>query len=84
MRILYRAEPWLRVGELMPAWARELADDQTSASEAERELWRYLRRDIINGLLDDAGPFTEGRRLGLGYIRGDVVTYVEGRQLEQD
>ena len=82
MSILYRAESRLTLAQLVPAWAKELVDGDTSAREVERDLWRYLCEDTINGLLDDAGPLRNGRRWGLAIIGpDDRAQYVEGRVL---
>jgi hypothetical protein len=75
--LLDRAEGWLRLARLVPAWANELAD-----ATSEDDLWHYLHEDVINGLLDDSGPLRNGSRLGLRFIdssgRG---VYVSGRLL---
>jgi hypothetical protein len=80
--LLYRAEQWLTIARLVPAWANELADTSSSASQLEGDLWHYLHEDVINGLLDDSGPLINGSRLGLRFIdssgRG---VYVNGRLL---
>ena len=52
MSALYRAEQWLTIDQLVRAWANELADANSSASQLERDLWHYLREDVIIGLLD--------------------------------
>jgi len=80
--LLDRAEEWLRLAGLVPAWANEFADATSSPSALEDDLWHYLHEDVINGLLDDSGPLVEGSRLGLRFIdssgRG---VYVNGRLL---
>jgi hypothetical protein len=80
--LLDRAEGWLRLARLVPAWANELADATGSPSALEGDLWHYLHEDAINGLLDDSGPLINGSRLGLRFIdssgRG---VYVNGRLL---
>jgi hypothetical protein len=80
--LLDRAEGWLRLARLVPAWASELADATNSASALEADLWHYLHEDAMNGLLDDSGPLINGSRFGLRFIdssgRG---VYVEGRLL---
>jgi hypothetical protein len=82
MSLLYRAERWLTIARLVPAWANELADANNSASQLEGNLWHYLHEDVVNGLLDDSGPLINGSRLGLRFIdssgRG---VYVNGRLL---
>jgi hypothetical protein len=80
--ILFHTKKCLTLVQLVPAWARELADGNTSANEVERDLWRYLCEDTINGLLDDAGPLRNGRRRGLAIIGpDDLAQFVEGRLL---
>jgi hypothetical protein len=68
MPLLDRAEGWLRLARLVPAWANELADANSSPSSLEGDLWHYLHEDVINGLLDDSGPLINGSRLGLRFI----------------
>jgi hypothetical protein len=66
----------------VPAWAKELGDDKTSASDWERELRRYLYEDIVNGLLDHDGPLINGRRYGVAIIgRSRTANYVPGAAL---
>ena len=75
MSTLYRSERWLTLDRLVPAWARELTNATTSASECERELWHFLVEDIINGRFD-------GTPLGLARIQPDNrAVPVEGRLL---
>jgi hypothetical protein len=83
MRLLYRAEQWLTLARLVPAWANELADASSSSSQIEGDLWHYLHEDIINARLDDSGPLWNGNRLGLRVIDVDSgqSRYVEGRLL---
>ena len=68
MPLLDRAEGWLRLARLVPAWANELADATSSPSSLEGDLWHYLHEDIINGLLDDSGPLINGSCFGLRFI----------------
>jgi len=71
---------WLTVSELVPAWAKELADARTSGYEFEDKLSYHLEKDVINGFLDD--PLRNGSRLGLRVIGpGGQPMYIEGRQL---
>jgi hypothetical protein len=71
---------WLSVAELVPAWAKELADATTSVFEIRDKLWYDLEKDVINGLLDD--PLRNGSRLGLRAIDPTGHPgYIEGRQL---
>jgi hypothetical protein len=81
--LLYRAEQWLTIAQVVPAWANELADANSSASQIENDLWHYLREDVINGLFDDSGPLRNGSRLGLRVIdhRSSQPPYVAGRLL---
>jgi hypothetical protein len=81
--LLYRAEQWLTIAQLVRAWANELADANSSASQLESDLWHYLRDDVINGLFDDSGPLRNGSRLGLRVIdhRSSQPPYVAGRLL---
>ena len=83
MPLLYRAEQWLTLARLVPAWANELADASSSSSQIEGDLWHYLYEDIINARLDDSGPLWNGGRLGLRVIDVDSgqARYVEGRLL---
>jgi len=85
MSLLYRVQPWLTVAQLVPAWARELAEATPSAcgSQIDSDLRRYLYEDAVNGILDAAGPLRSGRRLGLAIIGpgDDQAHYVEGRLL---
>jgi hypothetical protein len=71
---------WLSVAELVPAWAKELADASTSVYELKDKLWYQLEKDVINGFLDD--PLRNGSRLGLRAI--DPIgqpRYIEGWRL---
>jgi hypothetical protein len=81
--LLYRAEQWLTIAQLVHAWANELADTNNSASQLEGHLWHYLREDVINGFFDDSGPLRNGSRLGLRVIdhRSSQLPYVAGRLL---
>src|SRR5262245_17081495 len=83
MSLLYRAEQWLTIAQLVSGWANELADANNSASQLEGHLWHYLREDVINGLFDDSGPLRYGSRLGLRIIdhRSSQPRYVTGRLL---
>ena len=47
-----RAEQWLTLAQLVPAWANELADATRSPSQLERDLWQCLHKDAIIGFLD--------------------------------
>jgi hypothetical protein len=77
-----RAEQWLALAQLVPAWANELADPSLSPSQLERDLRECLYKDAIIGFLDHSGPLRNGRRLGLGFIEDDGrFRYVSGRRL---
>src|SRR5262249_45853467 len=79
LSILYRTKGWLTLAQLIPAWASELADGKTNASQIERDLKHFIMEDIMNGRLDDAGPL--GRRLGLRINRPENrAGYLEGQQ----
>jgi hypothetical protein len=57
---------WLSVAQLVPDWAKELADATTSVHEVEDELRYRLEKDVTNGFLDD--PRRDGSRLGLRIV----------------
>lgn len=81
MSILYRTKGWLTLAQLIPAWASELADGKTNASQIEHDLKHFIMEDIMNGRLDDAGPLDDGRRLGLRIITPENrAGYLEGQQ----
>jgi hypothetical protein len=44
-----RAEQWLTLAQLVPAWASELADASLSPSQLERDLWQCLHQDATIG-----------------------------------
>jgi hypothetical protein len=52
LSILYRTEGWLTLAQLIPAWASELADGKTNASQIEHDLRHFIIEDIMNGRLD--------------------------------
>ena len=75
MSILYRSKPWITLAQLVPNWARELAQAESDAKRVEIDLWHYLVEDIINGRLDC-------KRLGLAFIQPDNrAVHVEGQLL---
>jgi len=81
LSILYRTKGWLTLAQLIPAWASELADGKTNASQIEHDLRQFIIEDIMNGRLDDAGPLADGRRLGLRIITPENrAGYLEGQQ----
>jgi hypothetical protein len=57
---------WLSVAQLVPAWAKELAETTASFYDLRDKLWYDLREDVVNGFLDD--PLGDGSRLGLRAI----------------
>jgi hypothetical protein len=69
---------WPSIAELVPAWAKELADATTSVHELEDELWYHLQQDVINGFLNDP---LRGSRLGLGAFDPAGHARYEGRWL---
>jgi len=72
---LYRSKRWLTVAQLVPSWARELANATTSANKVEGQLWHYLLEDTVNGRFD-------GKVLGLAFIQPDNRPVpVQGRLL---
>ena len=75
MSILYRSKRWITLAQLVPDWARELAQAESDAKRVENDLWHYLVEDIINGRLDRKRP-------GLAFIQSDNrAVPVEGRLL---
>src|SRR5215470_7190824 len=81
MSILFRTKTSLTVGQLVPAWACELATTEQDRTSTGQNLWLALWEDIINGRLDEIGASGE-RRPGLrlineahraGFIRGDEL-----------
>ena len=75
MSILYRSKRWITLAQLVPDWARELAQAESDAKRVENDLWHYLVEDIINGRLDRKRP-------GLAFIQSDNrAVAVKGRLL---
>jgi hypothetical protein len=75
LSILYRSKRWLTLAQLVPNWARELAQGASDDKRVENDLWHYLIEDIINGRFDR-------KRSGLHYIRPDTrAVPVKGRLL---
>jgi hypothetical protein len=68
MSVLFRKKGWLTLAQLVRAWAPELAGSKTNPTQVEHDLMHVLLEDIVNGRLDDAGPLTNGQRLGLRFI----------------
>jgi hypothetical protein len=80
MSALFRKKGWLTVAQLVRSWAPELAA-KTSSAQVEHDLMQGLIEDIVNGRLDDAGPLTDGRRLGLRLITPEGrAGFLEGHQ----
>jgi hypothetical protein len=81
MSALFRNKGWLTVAQLVSSWAPELAA-KTNPARAEHDLMQVLIEDIVNGRLDDAGPLTDGRRLGLRIITPEgQAGFIEGHQV---
>ena len=77
-----RAEQWLTLAQLVPAWANECADASHSADQLERDLWQCLYEDARIGFLDHSGPRRNGRRRGLCIIDDNGrFQYISGRLL---
>jgi hypothetical protein len=73
---------WLSVAQLVPAWAKELAETTASFYDLRDKLWYDLREDVVNGFFDD--PLRDGSRLGLRVIGpGGYFQYMEGRRLRE-
>jgi hypothetical protein len=82
MSILFRTKGWLTVNQLVRAWAGELPRAEKDPKRFEQDLAHLLLEDIANGRLDDAGPFVEGRRLGLRIVTPDFrAGFLEGRKI---
>ena len=82
MSILFRTKGWLAVNQLARAWAGELPGAEKDPKRFEQDLAHLLLEDVANGRLDDAGPFVEGRRLGLRIVTPDFrAGFLEGRQI---
>jgi hypothetical protein len=67
MSILFRKEQWLTVAQLTRAWGHELANGG-EADQYIQDLEHILLTDILNGRLDESGPFREDQRSGLRLI----------------
>jgi hypothetical protein len=82
MSILFRTQKCLTIFELTRAWGSELAKGGGEAEQHVHDLTRILMQDIVNGHLDDSGPFWNGRRSGVGCITANYkVGFIEGRYL---
>ena len=53
---------------LTRAWGLELAKGGGEPEQHVHDLTHILLQDIVNGHLDDSGPFWNGRRSGVGFI----------------
>ena len=73
MSVLYRSKRSLTLAQLVPAWAGELANATTGASECEQALLDSLLEDIITGRFDGMG--------GLAFFHPDGAVPVQGRLL---
>jgi hypothetical protein len=73
----------MTVGQLVRAWARELAAPEGGdPQQFERDLLHTLMEDIVNGRLDNSGPFREGQRSGVRFITPENKgAFIEGHQL---
>jgi Bacterial regulatory proteins, gntR family len=68
--------------QLTRAWGLELAKGGGESEQHIHDLTHILMQDIVNGHLDDSGPFWDGRRLGVGCITDDYkVAPIEGHHL---
>jgi hypothetical protein len=56
---LWRTKEWLSIPQLVQAWSLELAKAGEDSSRCQQDLAHLLFEDIINGGLDDTGPFRE-------------------------
>lgn len=83
MSILYRTKRSITLGELLPAWAQELAGDRASIDRVKHELAERLLEDIIYGRLDDKGPVAKsGECVGLRFIKSNGMAIdIRGHQV---
>jgi len=80
MSMLFRTQKCLTILQLTRAWGLELAKGGGESEQHVHDLTHILLQDIINGRLDDSGPFWDGRRSGVGVITADYkVGFIEGR-----
>ncbi len=85
MSIIFRTKEWMTVAQLVRCWAGELATLEVDRQQSEQDLLHTLMEDIINGRLDQAGPFREDQRSGLRLITPEnKAGFVEGHQLGAD
>jgi hypothetical protein len=84
MSILFRNQKCLTIFRLTRAWGSELAEGGGEPEQHVHDLTDILMQDIVNGHLDDSGPFWDDRRLGVGCIREDYkVAPIEGSRLRE-
>jgi hypothetical protein len=82
MSMIFRTKEWMTVAQLVRAWAGELAAPGFDPQQFERDLLHTLMEDIVNGRLDDSGPFREDQRSGLRLITPEnKAAFIEGHQL---
>jgi hypothetical protein len=80
MSILFRTQKCLTILQLTRAWGLELAKGGGEPEQHVHDLTHILLQDIVNGHLDDSGPFWNGRRSGVGFITANYkVGFIEGR-----
>jgi hypothetical protein len=80
MSMLFRTQKCLTIFQLTRAWGLELAKGGGEPEQHVHDLTHILLQDIVNGHLDDSGPFWDGRRSGVGFITTDYkVGFIEGR-----
>ena len=72
----------MTIAQLTAAWSSELAEGREDPKQCEQNLVHLLMEDIVNGRLDNSGPFVDGRRLGLrGVTPENKAAFIEGPQL---
>jgi hypothetical protein len=82
MSILFRTKKCLTIFDLARAWGLELAKGGGEPEQHVHDLTHILLQDIVNGRLDDSGPFWDGRRSGVAVITANYkVGFIEGRCL---
>jgi hypothetical protein len=83
MSMIFRTKEWMTVGQLVRAWASELVSaGGGDPQQFERDLLHTLMEDIVNGRLDNSGPFREGQRSGVRLITpANKGAFIEGHQL---
>jgi hypothetical protein len=80
MSILFRSRKCLTIFQLTRAWGFELAKGGGEPEQHVHDLTHILMQDIVNGHLDDSGPFWDGRRSGVAFITANYkVGFTEGR-----